>query len=377
MQDMELISQPRPRVKWIDATRGIAVVAVVLMHYLSWLVDPSGLNEGRALAGWSEFVAAMAPLRMPLLFLISGIVAASALRAPTRRPGLRRVYSSLYLVLVWTVLYNIVGYLIPGDLPGPATSLREFVLQMLFPSTILWFIYTLGASALLIVLLRRAPAWTVLTLFFAIGVAARVFQDDLDNLAWRAMVCAFFFALGVYGKETLLELVARPWPWPRAVVYWLAFLGAGVTSAWTAFSPLTEHVNWVVSAAVLSLAVMLVIAQLCRIQWIARALGGLGQKTLPIFILHLPIAWTIVAIPALHEFFFLPLLRPIWPLMGTIYLVASSLLAYWLMMKTPLRVLFALPPRWFPITAEEKPTGPTRAPATRAEARAQERSRKH
>ncbi|WP_182170665.1 acyltransferase family protein [Flaviflexus equikiangi] len=93
------------RLYWADTAKAIAVVLVVLYHVspiaLVWLVD--GESRGEALIG--EMSRALLPVRMPLFFFVSGLLAVNAFARPWRAVLQKRVINLLWVFVLWTVLY--------------------------------------------------------------------------------------------------------------------------------------------------------------------------------------------------------------------------------------------------------------------------------
>lgn len=64
---------------WVDASRAVAVLAVLMLHFQMWIIEPYDTDPGMVTQAWAALSSFMEPIRMPLLFLESGILASSAL----------------------------------------------------------------------------------------------------------------------------------------------------------------------------------------------------------------------------------------------------------------------------------------------------------
>ena len=96
------------RLLWVDVAKGACILLVVLHHAV---VKDLALQAPPALqavaAAWVWVSMALKPVRMPLFFVLSGLVAASAVRRPWA-DARRRVLSPYYLYVVWLVI-SLIG----------------------------------------------------------------------------------------------------------------------------------------------------------------------------------------------------------------------------------------------------------------------------
>lgn len=333
---------PRARILWLDAARGIAVIAVILMHYQVWVVNAYDRNPGVATSTWAEFSALFGPIRMPLLFLISGVLASETLLKRAPRVAMRRIASSFYLVIVWTIVFALLGQLTERSLPGKPGTWASFGMQLITPSSILWFVYSLGASSLIVFLLRRLPAWAPLILFLTVPALVRFANLGLGQGPWRAVMYSTFFAIGVYAAKAIIRGFGRR---PLPILAVSAPLYAVLDWAENAIppTPFLSHAVWEGKSLAAACAALAVIVLLCKWEWLGTRLAWVGQRTLPIFLLHLPLAWTVLAIGPLHDLFFASELRWLWPVIGVTYLVGGALILNEVISRTWLRVLFVMP----------------------------------
>jgi hypothetical protein len=76
---------------------------------------------------------------------------------------------------------------------------------------------------------------------------------------------------------------------------------------------------------------------------VARVLSTIGRRTLPIYVLQLPLFWLILSLPGVTELLQVPVVRMVAPALGVALIASASLGIYWGAMKTPLRHLFQMP----------------------------------
>lgn len=330
------------RLIWIDAARGLAIIAVLLMHYQVWVINDHDVNPGVVTLWWTELSSTLAPFRMPLLMLISGIVASKTFLTGSRSAGLRRAASSFYLVAVWAVLFFLLSRPIDHYVPGRADNLAEMWRQILIPSTIMWFVYALGASALVLVALRRAPHALTMAVFLVIPAALAQADVTMPEMARRAIIYAAFFAAGVLAASTIVRFVREATPRTMPVL-WLMYLGMTVVTAWVAPVPFLRYLAWFATDLCAALLTLLVVAWLCRWPLVARPLSFIGRRTLPIFILHLPVSWLVLTIEPLNRLLLADGTRWLWPVFGVAFLMSVALAVYAVCRRTPLRWLFTVP----------------------------------
>ncbi len=114
----------------MDGLRGAAVVAVVLLH--------AELVAG-PLPGLAAVNQALAPIRMPLLMALSGLLLARSLARGPRRHLTGKVRAILWPYVLWTTLdvtHLAVDRLAAGEVLSP-DLLRRLVYD---PSSSLWFL---------------------------------------------------------------------------------------------------------------------------------------------------------------------------------------------------------------------------------------------
>lgn len=267
------------RLPWVDVAKGACIVLVVLLHvtnkHLVRLDEASPLVRD----AWVQLAKWLRPVRMPVFFLLSGLLAAPVLRR--RRPAevRRRVVRSFELYVVWVLLQSV---LVDRRLrPGVATTtLDGFLDALVVPSGSLWYLWALavyvGALALVPV---RWRAWSLIG-FGAVWflIAARVWhldprpRDLLQYLAW--------FALGAFVPSVVRGVAARSSD--RGALLAVAGFVAGVV--------------WLRPIGPLAAPALQVLGVLAGIGVAAQARGRvadglavLGRRTLSIYVLHVPL----------------------------------------------------------------------------------------
>ncbi|TNM61043.1 acyltransferase [Streptomyces sp. NP160] len=262
------------RVGWVDAAKGIAIVLVVLHHSLQWLADSRGAPP--VLLALDE---QLSTFRMPLFFLASGLFAARPLRAGLRVVVRRRVATYAWVFAVWSTLGVVAaatGFSDRLEHSLPVAWLLGFV----EPSSKLWFLYALALYSLVAALAVRVPAAWQIGAATALSVVVGSGVLPVDGYVWRAMaINLVFFLVGVHGSA-LVRRLAEALPL-------LAVLGAAAAyvllSLWIGDR---EVVGSRLVLSVLALATGVGIAVALSRSRAGRAVEWLGQRTLPVYVMH-------------------------------------------------------------------------------------------
>ncbi len=281
------------RVAWLDLARVAAVVLVVLFHVS--IGHYYGLEHAdRLLVPWWDRVnQILTVVRMPLLFAISGLLAAGKIRRGFR--GGRAAESAVtnyYLYAVWLGVYGLL-ILISGSTPVPfqVETAGQWLRQLYAPNTPLWYLFALSVYLLAFTALRRVPAVLVLSALFVFHLASTQMYTLESPLWTRALTFAFYFGLGVYGGE-VVRFVART---PIVVAAcaggaYLLYQRIGMTKLMSLQPPAVTDAAVTVALYLLAgLAAVGVTALVCRAapyRWLAEVLG---RRTLGIYVLHIPL----------------------------------------------------------------------------------------
>lgn len=188
----------KKRVDWIDAVKGLTIILVVMKH----------VTYGEAVVLhhvpylFNIFCEFTIPFRMPLFFLVAGLFAQKALRAPLRDFIDSKILHFAYFYLLWSVIQIGVKIALPHEGIWTA-SYKDLLLIPLEPFGLLWFIYALAIFFALMRFARdvRAP--------IMIGFALALYFTKLDT-GWT-MPDEFarrfiFFVSGVYAAPYVFQI---------------------------------------------------------------------------------------------------------------------------------------------------------------------------
>lgn len=351
---------PAERADWLDVARGATITLVVLLH-----ADLMLMMVGE----WSVLLhlvaLALFPLRMPLFFLVAGVLAAGMLARPPGRVLRERVAHYLWVWAVWTTLgYGLVnGLLLPalglGTLGGMFAPRVDPLEHLLSSTSWAWFLYALALFFAAALALRRLPPAlhlgiaVLLALPGVFGWGEAVGLGVLDRFLHYP-----YFVAGWLGAARLRRAAPRlgqPW-----VVLALGLLWVGLTIA-AHLAGLLQTIPGRIALSVVAVPAALAGAVLlARSRRLSAPLRRIGRSTLAIYLLH---PWLLLLLVQLEPPAWLP------PWAWTLALVAAAT-ALPLLLERPLaRVpgLMALPWRGAPAAIRAGQTGSaSAAPISRA-----------
>lgn len=327
-----------PRLAWADVAKGACIVLVVLHHATTKQYDALVPAHLTAVAdAWNGFTHALKPVRMPLFFVLSGFFAASAVHRPWREVT-QRVASSAYLYVVWLLL--LAGFTTwERELPmNRVQDLDELLLDLAFASTGLWFLYALAVYFVLVRLTSRLPAGVVLGGATVLASVASLLPIEEANRV-SVLLHLVYFVLGARYPHLVREVAT----WTRAGVL------PALTLVFVLSSVLLAHAGWPTSLDVVLLSVvglpwgLLVAVRATRAERTARALTWIGRRTLPVYVLHIPV------LGAVHHLGLSPDVGPgvaalpiavTYPLVVTAVVVSGTLVVHEALVRLGLGALF-------------------------------------
>lgn len=283
------------RVPWIDASRAVAVVLVVVFHVTIGHYYLMDWAEGDMAGRWDRINQILSVVRMPLLFALSGLLAAGKIRRGFRGgKAIEGAVSNYYLYAVWLAAYGVFILLLPGDYPAPhkVASVDLWIQQLWAPNTYLWYVFALACYIVAFTALRRVPPAIILGGLFALHLASAYLWTVESSLWTRSLTYALFFGLGVYGGRVLRHMAASPLSTlVAAVASWAVFQQIGMSRLMspTALDPISA--TWMVGLFVLmGMAAVGFIGILTRVPLYASIGTYIGRHTLGIYVLHIPMA---------------------------------------------------------------------------------------
>ena len=182
---MPLSATAKPRVYWMDAVRGLAVLLVVLTHSYTMPQVLGAEFQSKTLAGIVQFFHSF---RMPILLFLSGVLLERSVAKPLGVYYRGKAERILWPYLVWTALVAFA-------LGRPQSLLKpEFWLGGRWH---LWFLWVLIACYLIGPITRWIPSWAVAGTFVALLLVLEGIPKDLHRILYWGV---FFFLGAAFGR---------------------------------------------------------------------------------------------------------------------------------------------------------------------------------
>lgn len=275
------------RIEWIDLVKAVSVLLVVFMHASNVLVDLGGPTwVTTALVTFNHLVE---PLRMPVFFLVSGMLASSAVHRPWRGTT-NRTLGMVYLYVMWMLLFFGLTALLGASHTDPLGSI-------LFAKSGYWYLYAMALFFVIARLLRNQPAWAVVAVALVLNLLRPLTDQFFGGIVPGSLYTSMamnlgFFLLGAYFKDLVGDLAARA-RWPHTIG--LGVLSVGVGWIWL-------HTPEVVGQTYLPLSILWVSFGVSLAVQVTRngAPGWarhVGARTLPIYVVQWPVLFVIALIP--------------------------------------------------------------------------------
>ncbi|MBJ9721831.1 acyltransferase family protein [Acinetobacter calcoaceticus] len=266
------------RNRHIDATKGVLIFLVVLGHYLERLI---GWNEtvNQVILGSIYFV------HMPAFVFISGMFF-------KEEKILEKLIYFLSLYLPFQILFQLLDAFYNGSLWNWSFHLVWFVK----PYWVLWYLFSMMAWIILTFLLKKTASPVLFSFILALLVGCSPINNYDYSIGRIFIFLSFFMAGAIYGKTIFQYLPQLAYAKLFAVITLLIITAVAAISHYSYYwlfgslSYFQLHVDlWqgmlirsvIMLLSVLGILSLFVLTQNFKQPWI-----GLGQKTLPIYILH-------------------------------------------------------------------------------------------
>lgn len=361
---------PRARLDWVDVVKATSVVLVVLLHVTQTL--DFAVGESVVSAAWANLMTFLEPLRMPVFFVTSGLLASSAVRRGWSFTKSRTI-GMAYLFLLWHSLFTLfavtIDLLRAGAIDGGlGTVLSHWAAQIFLTPGGFWYFYALGLYFVIARLVRNANPWLVLGIAAAVNLAQPLTGQlvngalaplGVPNMFLSVVLNLVYFLAGVYLVDLLKEYARRDDTRFLSITATIAVVGSAVRL----MSPAIASLSFLPIAAAWILTAVLVAVRLARSERV-RAFGAyVGPRTLPIFVIQFFVLEVVYNTLPRGESFLVgsPLLQVLYPVLLTLLIIVVALKVYDAAMRHRYgRLLFQAPKRW---TA--RPAGAVPAPAAR------------
>lgn len=346
------------RVDWVDAAKGAAIIAVVLVHSGQWAT-----LTGLVPDFWRIVNLVLILFLMPLFFLASGLFARAVITRSWRELWRTRLSPLMWALLVWSVIRFCYFLVVPNPTGMDETNIVDLLLTPVRPSNGLWFLFALAVFLVVAKALDGRLDWRI-----QLGIAALISiwffaRADTGNIAWNGMGrYVLFFMAGLFFRDRITSFVER-----RGL---LAGLLCGL--AFVAFTAAVLLVRgrapWItgalVLASLLAIAAGLVISRFLvrfeRLRW----LPWVGRNTLPVYVLHIFFVNVLIGLVLLlGDQPWLVALRLAVPFAVALVSVLLALGLWRVTRDIPVLRFGYVPPRWFSGRPVAPPPEPALAPS--------------
>lgn len=279
-------SQDKTRVAWLDVAKSACILLVILFHarHQTFLLDWS---FGPATPLWESVNAFLKPLRMPVFFLVSGVVTASSLKRQWEEVRFARVYRNLFVYVVWAIVFLAV---IP-DFPSAErldVPFYRMMIATLSGESLAWYLWALAVAFALAWATRQLPWWIPVIVTGFVAVLVSVLEPAISAQMTSFLRCLPFFAFGIRRTGTVTALAqSGDWRWLTVATGLFATLQVATMQIGLKYSLIADIAGCLASIIFFSMLT-------AYFGWVQRAGTWLGQRTMPIYVLHFPI---LVAIP--------------------------------------------------------------------------------
>ncbi|MDP2287645.1 MAG: acyltransferase [Actinomycetota bacterium] len=339
------MAETRPRIEWMDLTKGSAILVVVGSHAVI-LMEP--VTNGQApQTAWSLIITVLEPMRMALFFMISGMLATAAISKPWSKVR-RRTWGMTYLYVLWCSIFFAFVY-IYAPLPI-LEELRWVARNLLVAGNGYWYLYALIVYFILARVTRRWPIWILLTVAVLLNLLKspllelnREYFNSLEtgSMMVKILQNLLFFLIGLHFKE-LLTQITRFATWPRIAALSVIVTIAGVVR---------YRVSWFWEQSYLPASLLFIVLGVMLSSKLINFKGPrdfgsrIGTQTLPIFVLQFPFMLMLQQvfkndnIPLFNSWVFALL----FPIAFTAFVVLFALWLHRVTLNNRARYLFEIP----------------------------------
>lgn len=269
-----------PRHLWMDALRGASILVVILYH-------ASVVGGAGAVPVLDVVNNVVAPLRMPTMVFLSGMLVERSLRKGPRAYVAGKLRNVLHPYLVWSLIMLFGVVVLLRDQPFRPGMLTWIAVA---PMDHLWFLWFLLFYYALALLIARVPPLWVAAACFAVSLGLSWLTGENKELTYLA---AFFFVGVAAGRS------ARSW---QAVVSSRGLRAAmvvGVPILVVLAASAGEEIRY--RAEMLPLVLLGVVAVS---EWSRRSrrfahqpfLRFVGRESLVFYLVHLPLIFVLDAV---------------------------------------------------------------------------------
>ena len=280
------------RVVWMDGARALCIVLVVGYHAGHGAAEellPPDLTG--AASAWMVANELLIPLRMPLFFVISGLLAGGAVARAWSRVVRPRILDYLWPYALWSTVFAATAWVRyrPED---PWGYLGDQLTRSLMLGSPYWFIGVLPIFFVLVRLGRSHPR-LLLALTFVLYALAPLTNDVLREIApaglaygvFQLMDLAFWYVLG-YVLAAPIRRFGDTVTLSVGLALTVGYAAAAAAYWWLQDVPAAGRLAELVASVVGILAVVALFARASSLPAVAAFGSAVGRRTLAIYLVH-------------------------------------------------------------------------------------------
>lgn len=279
------------RVSWLDLARASSIILVVVYH-ITVGAGADLLGQGVVGKIWEQAGIALVPLRMPLFFAVSGVLAFRAIHRPLRAVLRPRIFDMLWPYVLWSLVFAVTAW--PRYAPDSAAAfVRGEVMGMVTFASPYWFIAVLPVFFLAARLGRNHPQILLVLAVLAYFIAPFVdramrnsaMSGDQAYGVFQLLDNALWFILGFVARGAVLALGSKSRAVPGMLL--LVMFVALAVAIPVVDVPLAARRTLELLASFSGLlSCVSVLPLLGSFERVARLGNRLGRATLVIYLVH-------------------------------------------------------------------------------------------
>lgn len=276
------------RVAWIDIAKALAILLVVVFHISVWFsysVVPVAAG-GSEISFWREISNALIPVRIPLFFLVSGVLAHRAVTRTWAELARTRFAGLLWPFALWTALIAL-PWSLRVDHADPSANFGTAGAAVVFAGAHFWY---LPALVLFLALAKAVRPHPVIALLAAVivsvviapllspvyGLLGPVLGVNLE----RWLHFALWFLAGCF-----FPLVVRRAAEWNAMLVPVGIAGL-IAGRWLLIN-VSSHPAVTLAIGAVGVVTLVILSRWVARWGVVRRMGGyLARRTLPIYVVH-------------------------------------------------------------------------------------------